>query len=240
MMAVTVGGQAGAGGVEIGQMVAKQLDAMYVQKQAIRRVARELDATVDAVVRKELAYYSRWKRFGHQLEAWLAQMGRTWAGDAWSSTGIYATQLISDNEKRDLPGLISDEEYKETVFSVAERYLAEGNVVLAHRAGCLTLQHRDAAVHVGVFAPKNSRIARVSHRFRIGNQEAEEWVDTMDQARAAWYQHLADKDPQDRSIYDIALDVSDIGDKAAAEIVSKAAMEQRFNVTSETHQTLPH
>lgn len=226
MVAVTVGGQAGAGGIEIGQIVAKQLDATYVQKQAIRRVARELDATVDAVVRKELAYYSRWKRFGHQLEAWLSQMGRTWAGDAWSSAGIYTTQMVTDSEKRDLPGLISDDEYKTTVFTVAERYLSEGNVVLAHRAGCLTQEHRDKAVHVGVFAPKENRIARVSYRYRIGNQEAEEWVNTMDQARAAWYQHLADKDPHDRSIYDIAIDITDIGDDAAAEIVSNAAREQ--------------
>ncbi len=240
MMAITVGGQAGAGGIEIGRLVADHIDATYVQKQAIRRVARDLDATVDAVVRKELAYYSRWKRFGHQVEAWLAQMGRTWAGDTWSTAGIYTTELMTGSERRDLPGLISDAEYKSSVFSVAERYLTEGNVILTHRAGCLTLKDRPEAIHVGVFAPKDNRIARVAYRYRIGNQEAEEWVDTMDQARSAWFQHLADQDPQDRSIYDLALDVADLGDENAARIVSQTAMEQRFGVASDEHQTLPH
>ena len=67
MMAVTLGGQAGAGGIEIGPLVARRIDGKYVQKQAIRRVARQLNATVEAVVRKELAFQSRWKRAGHQL-----------------------------------------------------------------------------------------------------------------------------------------------------------------------------
>ncbi len=240
MMAVTIEGEAGAGGLEIGRLVATRIEGTYVQKQAIRRIARQLDASVEAVVRKELAYHSRWKRAGHKLEVWLAQMGRTWAGDPWGMQGNYMNDLDAGTNRKELPGEITDSEYKKAIYDNAGRYLKEGNVVLAHRAGCLTLQDRTEAVHVGLFAPKDRRVARAAWRYRIGRGEAEEWVETMDAARSAWFQHLADQDPHDRSIYDIAIDVTDLGeDEDVARRVSEVAMEQRFGVSATDHQTLP-
>lgn len=240
MMAVTVGGQAGAGGIEIGQLVAQRIDGKYVQKQAIRRVARQLDASVEAVVRKELAFHSRWKRAGHQLEAWLSQMGRTWAGDPWNMSGHYATDTILPTSRKELPGQISNSAYRNAVYDNAVRYLQEGNVVLTHRAGCLTLKDRHEAVHVGLFASRDSRIARVAHRYRLGTLEAGEWVETMDSARAAWFRELADQDPHDRAIYDIAIDVDTFEeDAAAAMAISEVATEKRFGMSAVEHQTQP-
>lgn len=240
MMAVTVGGQAGAGGLEIGRLVAERIEGRYVQKQAIRRVARQLDATVEAVVRKELAYQSRWKRIGHKLEAWLDQMGRTWAGDPWGTPASFAEELIPTSSRKDLPGQISDADYRTAVFDNAARYLSEGNIVLTHRAGCLTLKDRHEAVHVGLFADTDTRVARVAWRYRLGNADAEEWVETMDAARAAWFRELADEDPCDRSIYDIAIDVNGLeDDERAARSVSEVAMEKRFGVPAMEHQTQP-
>ncbi len=240
MLAVTIGGQAGAGGLEIGQLVAKRIEGKYVQKQAIRRVARQLGASVEAVVRKELAFHSRWKRTGHRMEVWLAQLGRTWAGDPWAMPAGYTTEIEPISTRRELPGQISSAEYCKAVFDNAERYLSEGNVVLTHRAGCLTLQNRHEAVHVGLFAPMDRRVARVAWRYRIGSGEAEDWVETMDSARAAWFTELADEDPHDRSIYDIAIDVDGlVEDDRAAQSVTEAAMEMRFGVTATNHQVQP-
>ncbi|MDA0232718.1 MAG: cytidylate kinase family protein [Chloroflexi bacterium] len=240
MMAITIEGQAGAGGIEIGRLVAGRIEGKFVQKQAIRRVARQLDATVEAVVRKELAFHSRWKRVGHQLEAWLAQMGRTWAGDPWSMSGHYAVEAQPHSTRKELPGQISNSAYRDAVYDNAARYLAEGNVVLTHRAGCLTLKDRHEAVHIGLFAPRDKRVARVAYRYRIGAQEADEWVETMDAARSAWFRELADQDPQDRSIYDITLDVGNFGqDDAAALAISEVAMEHRFGMGGMEHQTQP-
>lgn len=240
MMAVTVGGEAGAGGLEIGRLVAKRVEGQYVQKQAIRRVARQLDASVEAVVRKELAYHSKWKRAGHRLELWLSQLGRTWAGDPWGMPAVYQAEMEPRSTRKELPGEISDGDYKKAVFDNAQRYLSEGNIVLTHRAGCLTLRDRHEAVHVGLFAPKDKRVARVAWRYRLGNSDAEEWVDTMDTARSAWFRELADQDPHDRSIYDIAIDVNSLDDDdRSALCVAETAMEKRFGVPAMEHQVQP-
>lgn len=240
MMAVTVGGQAGAGGLEIGKLVANRIEGKYVQKQAIRRVARQLDATVEAVVRKELAYHSRIKRIGHKLEAWLAQMGSTWAGDPWGTSPGMVAEMMHNPDKKELPGQIDDSAYRKAIYDNAARYLQEGNVVLTHRAGCLTLKDHHEAVHVGLFAPKDNRVARVSWRYGIGNSDAEDWVNTMDAARSAWFRELADQDPCDRSIYDIVIDTKSLeDDDQAALCVSEVAMEKRFGVPAMEHQTQP-
>lgn len=240
MMAVTVGGQAGAGGLEIGRLVAKRIEGRYVQKQAIRRVARQLDATVEAVVRKELAYHSRRKRIGHKLEVWLAQMGRTWAGDPWGTPASLAMELVPQSSRKDLPGEIADSDYRDAVYDNAQRYLQEGNVVLTHRAGCLTLKDRNEAVHVGLFASKDRRVARIAWRYRLGKSDAEDWVDTMDSARAAWFSELADQDPCDRSIYDVAIDIDSLSDdEESARCISEVTMEKRFGIQAMEHQTQP-
>ena len=240
MMAVTIGGQAGAGEIEIGPIVARRIDGKYVQKQAIRRVARQLNATVEAVVRKELAFHSRWKRAGHQLEVWLAQMGRSWTGDPWAMSGHYAAEAMSFSDRKELPGEISNSDYRTAVFDNAARYLNEGNVVLTHRAGCLTLKDRHEAVHVGLFSLRDRRVARVAKRYRIGNLEADDWVESMDAARSAWFRELADQDPHDRSIYDIAIEVNRFdGDDGAARVISEAATEKRFSIGAMEHQTQP-
>jgi cytidylate kinase len=240
MVVVTIGGQAGAGGIEIGPLVAQRIGGRYVQKQAIRRVARHLNATVEAVVRKELAYCSRWKRVGHQVESWLAQMGRTWAGDPWGMPGNFAAEAMSFRERKELPGQISNSDYRTAVYDNAVRYMEEGNVVLTHRAGCLTLKDQHEAVHVGLFSLRDRRVARVAQRYRIGNLEADDWVESMDAARAAWFRELADQDPHDRSIYDIVLDVNRFdGDGGAARVISEAATEKRFGIGAMEHQTQP-
>lgn len=238
MMAVTVGGQAGAGGLEIGKLIANRIDGKYVQKQAIRRVARQLDATVEAVVRKELAYHSRMKRIGHKLEVWISHMGRTWAGDPWGSSASLAMELLPQSSRKELPGEIADSDYRTAIYDNASRYLHEGNVVLTHRAGCLTLKDRHEAVHVGLFSSKDKRVARVGWRYGLGNSDAEDWVETMDTARIAWFKELADEDPSDRSIYDVAIDIDGPdADEHAAFCISEAVMEKRFSVTATDHQT---
>jgi cytidylate kinase len=167
-------------------------------------------------------------------------MGRTWAGDPWNMSGHYAVDVVVPSGRKELPGLISNADYRAAVYDNAARYLQEGNVVLTNRAGCLTLRGRHEAVHVGLFAPRDRRVARVAYRYRLGNLEAEDWIDTMDLARSAWFKELADQDPCDRSIYDIAIDVSSFEeDDATAMVISQVTMEKRFGMSAMEHQTQP-
>lgn len=225
MLAVTVGGQSGAGGEDIGRLIATEISAIYVQKKAIRRLARHLGASVEAVVRKEMAYASRWKRLGHMVELWLSQMGRT-GSEPWAMPMMTTGAYYRMPDRKELPGEISDDEYRDGVFAVAHQFAGEGNIVLTHRAGCLTLENSPAAVHVGLFASRDARVARIARRYRLGYLEASDWLESMDRARAAWFKQLAGAHPHDPDLYDISVDATRfMDDGMAAESIARAVVE---------------
>jgi cytidylate kinase len=225
MIAVTLGGQSGAGEFEVGRLIARELGGLYVHQQAIRRLARLLGASVEAVVRKEMAFASRWRQMGHLLEAWLSQMGRT-GSEPWTLPLLTSEVLCQTPQRKELPGEISNDAYRRGVFAVADQYAQEGNIVLANRAGCLTLEHRPEVVHIGLFALRDMRVSRVASRYRIGQLEASDWVDMMDKARAAWFKELAGAHPHDPDLYDIAVDATRfMDDDMAARNIALAVMD---------------
>jgi cytidylate kinase len=205
MPTITIGGQAGAGGHEIGAEVSKKLGLPLVRTLAIRKLARRLDASVDAVVRKELAFGSKRVRFANALEYGLYRSAMYgWdphlAVDFgfWSNTG---------STKRYLPAQITTAEYRDAFYATSDDLRSMGDSVVVKRGGCLNLGDSPGVVHVGIFAPLAQREQRLARRLRVGAGEAAKLVKRFDRDRRAWFSNLANTEPEDRSLYDIVLDV---------------------------------
>ena len=108
MLTITIGGQAGAGGHEIGAEVSRNLGLPLVRTLAIRKLARRLDASVDAVVRKELAFGSKRIRFANALEYGLYRSAMYgWDPHIAVDFGFWTD---SNTTKRYLPDQISTDE----------------------------------------------------------------------------------------------------------------------------------
>lgn len=226
MYAVTIGGQAGAGAPEIGDMLSKSLGARYVELLALRRLSRQLGATARAVTKKELAFASKKDRFVQKLELVFSQFG--WYGADFSMGMPPSSVFIEETGRRlkELPGEISDSQYVSGLYGVARQFVEDDqDLVLVKRAGCLTIDHPQV-FHIGLFAPKDFRVARVADRLKVGVGEADEIVTGLEHARSAWFAKIADADPMDKSLYSEVFDFSDglTDDKVAgvvAEEVSK-------------------
>lgn len=239
MYAVTIGGQTGAGASEIGLAVSNSLGARYVEALAVRRLARRLRASARAVSKKELAFASFKDRFVQKLEAILSSM--SWYGADFSA-GIPPYLLFDDypsSGRRELPGEISDSEYINAIYDVAGQFVHDGeDLVLVKRAGCVTLDH-DMAFHVGLFAPRDFRVARVAERLKIGVVEAEEVVTGLENARSAWFAKIADADPMDRSLYSEVFDLGpDRPDGAIADAISSEMMRHRLTPMDDAYPSL--
>jgi hypothetical protein len=105
MLTITIGGQAGAGGHEIGAEVSRKLGLPLIRTLAIRKLARNLDASVDAVIRKELAFGSKRIRFANALEYGLYRSAMYgWDPHLAVDFGFWSD---SDSPKRYLPDQIS-------------------------------------------------------------------------------------------------------------------------------------
>jgi cytidylate kinase len=222
MLTITIGGQAGAGGHEIGAEVSRKLGLPLIRTLAIRKLARRLDASVDAVVRKELAFGSKRIRFANALEYGLYRSAMYgWDPHLAVDFGFWSP---NDSSKRYLPDQISTNEYRDAFYATADDLRTLGDSVVVKRGGCLNLTDSPGVVHVGIFAPRDQRDRRLANRLRIGIGEASKLVRRFDNDRRAWFSKLADTEPEDRNLYDIVLDV-DHNDMSDSEIATQIVRE---------------
>lgn len=229
MLALTIGGQAGAGGPEIGQLLARSLPARYIQHLAVRRLARRLSATVEAVSRKELSFSSRRTRVADLLELLIERLGR-YGSDPVGFPGLplYAQAPPS---LRMHPAEIADDDYVKAVYDTAAQFAQEGGLVLVKRAGAITLRRFPEIIHVGLFASRHARTMRMSRRLGVGYLDANAAVSALDAARRAWYEKLGGADPADPAIYDVKFH-TDFGeeDGDVARRIIDEALDMRFGM----------
>ena len=200
MVTVTVGGQAGAGGLEVGPHIAGLIEARYVHHLALRKIARRLNATVSAVVHKELNFSSGWATFLSHLEVAL---NRTpWHGMHPAAMPIF-TWPVEAPDRKEFAGEISDRDYVSAAYETAAELANQGRLVIAKRAGCLTLRDMPHAVHVGLFASKHSRVLRMADRLDLGYLDASQVLASLEKARKAWFHKLGGTEPDDPTLYDV-------------------------------------
>ncbi|MCZ6538559.1 MAG: cytidylate kinase-like family protein [Chloroflexi bacterium] len=206
-MTITIGGQAGAGGHEIGAAVSRKLGLPLVRTLAIRKLARRLNASVDAVVRKELAFGSKRIQFANALEYGLYRS----AMYGWDPHMAVDFCFWNDTEssKRFLPDQITTDEYRDAFYAIADDLRSLGDSIIVKRGGCLNLTDTPGVAHVGIFAPREHRERRIAGRLRVGAGEARKLLKRFDNDRRAWFAKLAGAEPEDRSLYDVVLDIDD-------------------------------
>lgn len=233
MLTITIGGQAGAGGHEIGAAVSRKLGLPLVRTLAIRKLARRLNASVDAVVRKELAFGSRRMRFANALEYGLFRSAMYgWDPHLAVDFGFWKD---TPSSKRFLPGQISTDEYRDAFYATADDLRSLGDSVVVKRGGCLNMADAPGVVHVGIFAPREHRERRMARRLRVGAGEAAKLVRRFDDDRRAWFAKLAGAEPEDRGLYDLVLDVGDdhSSDSDVADRIIHGAIQVRYGDRAE-------
>ena len=221
MLTITIGGQAGAGGHEIGAAVSRKLGIPLVRTLAIRKLARRLNASAEAVIKKELAFGSRRIRIANAFEYGLYRS----AMYGWDPHMSMDFGFWNENEpkKRYLPNQISTDEYRDAFYAIAGDLRSLGDAIVVKRGGCLSLTDSPGVVHVGLFAPREHRERRIGRRLRVGASEAAKFVKRFDSDRRAWFSHLADTEPEDRGLYDIVLDLD--GNSSDSEIADELVRE---------------
>jgi hypothetical protein len=136
----------------------------------------------------------------------------------------------ADSSKRYLPDQISTDEYRDAFYAISDDLRSLGDSVVVKRGGCLSLTDSPGVVHVGIFAPREQRDRRLANRLRIGIGEASKLVRRFDNDRRAWFSNLANTEPEDRSLYDIVLDVDHhaMSDSEIANQIVKESIQVKY------------
>ena len=200
MTVVTISAAYGAGGSEVGPLVAEQLGVPFLDRAIPVAVADRLDISErDACERDE------------SVGSWLSR--------ALLSFGQMGPVLGGTEPAPQVTG--ADDFCAATEQELRER-AAAGAVILG-RAGALVLADHPSALHVRLTGPLDARIAQAVALGVADRRTAEESAEKTDRAREAYVRHFYRADARDAGHYHVVLDSTALPLPACAALVVAAA-----------------
>jgi cytidylate kinase len=194
----------GAGGNEVGRLVAERLGFQYVDEELVSRAA--LRGEVDA---SDIADEERRKSWLRRVLDELAAGG----GEAWTmGLGPYVPA----------EGTTSDE-LRGYIRQAIEETAEQGNAVIVAHAASYALADREDVLRVLVTASPETRAGRVAEVEGLEKSRAERAIKDEDAARADYLKRFHEVGEELPTQYDLVLNTDRLSTEQAATLVSEAA-----------------
>jgi cytidylate kinase len=196
---------AGAGGEEVGRLVADRLGYLYVDEEIVARAAAKggLDAA-------DVADEERRKSFAVRALNALAQGG----GEAWALGTTGPITAWDELDSDDIRSLI-----RETI----EQTAARGKAVIVAHAASHAIGPGDAVLRVLVTASPATRAARVAEAESLDEAAAAKVLKDSDAGRADYLKRFYDVRDESPTHYDVVLNTDSLSVEQAADLISQAA-----------------
>jgi cytidylate kinase len=204
---VTISRQLGAGGVYIGQRLAKKRDVVYADREIIREAARKLSVLEDAVESREEKIDSFWKALLRPYAAGMA--------DAY----------VPPKER-----VPTTRELFEAEAQIIKRIAGESSSVIIGRCGSYILRDHPMVISVFLHADVAFRKKRIAEFYAISESTAEKTIARSDKERALYHRTFTGVDWADATRYDLALDTGKIGFEKSCDIILKYIDTRRFGI----------
>jgi cytidylate kinase len=194
----------GAGGEEVGRLVAERLDFLYVDEEIVARAAAK-----GGIEPAEVADEERRKSFAARLLDAIAQGGgeAAWAVGAPPHTG----EEVGSDEVRAL--------IRETIEQTATR----GKVVIVAHAASRALPEGAHALRVLITASPARRASRLCKEEGIDPKQAARVVKDADANRRDYLKRFYDVGEERPTDYDVVINTDVLSPEQTADLVSRAA-----------------
>jgi len=200
-MIVSISRDLGAGGLSVGEAVAKRLNATLLNERRIIEILSERMQLPHAYLED---IDERAPRLSESLLANVAYASAMVIAPAWRGT---------------------DEDVIDAVRALVIEEAAKGDVVLIGHGGPGLMRSIDASIPrftVLLYAGAEWRVAQVAKRFGLSSEEARRRVARVDEARAKYLQHYYRSESHNAREYDLAVNTERTGIDGAIELVSAA------------------
>jgi cytidylate kinase len=235
MPVITINGPVGSGAIEVGQLVAQQLSLNYVDRLVFAEAAKLVRAPVGALLDKE----QRVDRFRDRLVRFLQTMLERSAIYSDASGPYFGapiemlpsevyTELAQDSSSA--AQKVSDQAFIEAITSVVKDLYQAGDVVIIGRGANVILADAPGIIHVGMLAPLEVRVATVMDREHLTREEAEVYVEEVEQARIKFFRKFFKVHPNDPSLYHLMLNLGQMRLEMAAEVIACTTKELRVDL----------
>lgn len=202
--AVCISHTSGAGGEEVGRLVAERLGFLYVDEEIVARAAAR-----GGVQAAEVASEERRKSLAARVLEAIAQ-----GGDAWAMGGSVPLRAGEELSGDDIRVLI-----RETI----EQTAARGNAVIVAHAASHAVRPGPAVLRVLVTASPETRATRVAGAEGLDQAGAARAVKDSDAGRADYLKRFYEVGEELPTHYDLVFNTDTLSAEQAAELVSRAA-----------------
>jgi cytidylate kinase len=205
---VCISRASGAGGAEIGRLVAERLGFSCVDEEIVAHAAAAGGVGADEVASEE----ERRSLAARLLEA----MGQSGA-EAWALGATPSFSRAADLGGPDLRGLI-----RRAIEETADR----GNVVIVAHAASHALGPRPGLLRVLVTASPGTRTARVAESLGLDERRAARAVKDADASRRDYLKRFYGVDEESPTQYDLVLNTDVLSVDQAARLIASAATDR--------------
>ncbi len=195
----------GAGGEELGRLVAERLGFLYVDEEIISRAAVKAGIDAGTVSDEE----RRRSLAGRVLQG-LAEAG----SGAWALGG--AAPLLAGDD-------LSGEDIRLFIREAIEQTAAQGNVVIVAHAASHALPRGPETLRVLATASPGTRARRIAQSDGLDEARAARAVKDADADRRDYLRRFYDVEDELPTHYDLVVNTDVLAVDRAAELVSQAA-----------------
>lgn len=199
MPVVTIARETGAGGAEVGRLIAARLGADLVDRRIIDEVARRLSLPPEEIEEEDEQAPTLVERV---LGAFVMSEG---------PMGVGAEPFLPAADTRD------------AVAQIAARVMREaardGNAVVVGRGGSFVLADVPGAVHVFLVAPPAVRARRLAVEWAVEEKEARRRLAEDDERRMGYIRKVHGGDWRNPLNYDLVIDTGRVAYADAAELI---------------------
>jgi cytidylate kinase len=194
-MIITISRQAGCGGQEIGQRLARRLSAVYVDKKTVSKAAEGLDAVL-----KESNDTKSKGRF-------------------WEILG--QTPILNDLESYipEMRSLVSDAQVHEREEEILLELVGKGTAIVMGRGGFYRFRDYPNVVNLFLRGDRDYRIENYERIFKLDHKDAKELIIATDQATERYIHKVTGLDMLDVRNYDLTINVSKLDFNQVVEII---------------------
>jgi cytidylate kinase len=198
---VCVSHATGAGGEEVGKLVAERLGYLYVDEEIVAHAAAQ-----GGLEPGEIADEERRKSFARRVLETLADGG----GDAYMLAATAGMEIVRPEDVRAL--------IRETVVQTATR----GNVVIVAHAASYALEPGPQMLRVLVTASPETRTKRLAAAGGLDEAQAARELKDSDAGRRDYLRRFYSVDEESPTAYDLVVNTDLLSTQNAAEIVLRA------------------
>jgi len=202
---VCISHAAGAGGEEVGRLVADRLGFLYVNEEIVARAAAKGGLNAADVADEEQR-----KSLGARVLNAIAQGG----GEAWA---LGASGPLGSRDE------LGSDDIQSLIRETIEQTAARGKAVIVAHAASYAIGRGDAVLRVLVTASPETRAARVANGGELDPAGAARAVKESDAGRADYLKRFYDVGEESPVHYDLVLNTDALSLEQAAELISQAA-----------------